>query len=276
MKDKLLSVIITAYNAESTIERCVASVFNGTPCELAERLEIIVVDDASVDKTADKLDAFTDKIKLVRLDRNCGCIAKTRNAGLKYANGKYITYLDSDDWYEKGAVNKIFSYISEYSPDIIRFGYTNVYPGGERKLSEINPRKLEFISGEAMKLKIYPQFISGIGLNSVCLAVFKRELTSHRFSEKFFTAEDAAFSIEAYSGADNVLLIPDVLYCYYRSGSGLTGSAIGIIQKYRYNFMLVPLMLRQLPKWGMDTFAWRFRTIMRPLRITFDKLKRIR
>lgn len=108
MKDRLLSVIITAYNAESTIERCVASVFEGTPCEHVKLLEIIVVDDASEDKTTDKLNSFTDRIELVRLQTNSVCIAKPRNIGLDYVSGKY------------------------------------------------------------------PQFITGIGLNSVCLAAFKR------------------------------------------------------------------------------------------------------
>ena len=204
MKDRLLSVIITAYNAENTIERCVASVFESTPCELVKLLEIIVVDDASEDKTTDKLNSFTDRIELVRLQTNSGCIAKTRNIGLDYASGKYITFLDSDDWYENGAVGKILGYISEYSPDIIRFGYTNVYPGGKREIPKSNPSKLEFISGGEMNRKIYPQFITGIGLNSVCLAAFKRELSVHRFPENFLTAEDAAFSIETYTKAANV------------------------------------------------------------------------
>ena len=274
MKDRLLSVIITAYNAESTIERCVSSVFEDIPCELVKLLEVIVVDDASEDKTTDKLDDFTDKIKLVRLPKNCGCVAKTRNIGLDCASGKYITFLDSDDWYEKGAVGKILGYISEYSPDIIRFGYTNVYPDGKREMPEINSTKLEFISGGEMNRKIYPQFITGIGLNSVCLAVFKRELSAHGFPENFLTAEDAAFSIEAYTKAANVLLVPDALYCYYQSGQGLTGAGMGIIKKYRYNFMLVPLMLGKLPKWGLNTPQWKIRTVLRPLRLTVDKLKR--
>lgn len=274
MKDRLLSVIITAYNAENTIERCVASVFESTPCELVKLLEIIVVDDASEDKTTDKLNSFTDRIELVRLQTNSGCIAKTRNIGLDYASGKYITFLDSDDWYENGAVGKILGYISEYSPDIIRFGYTNVYPGGKREIPKSNPSKLEFISGREMNRKIYPQFITGIGLNSVCLAAFKRELSVHRFPENFLTAEDAAFSIETYTKAANVLLVPDALYCYYQSGQGLTGAGMGIIKKYRYNFMLVPLMLGKLPKWGLNSPQWKIRTVLRPLRLTVDKLKR--
>lgn len=277
MTDIALSVIITAYNAKNYIEKCVRSVLDGAADEPLGTVEIIAVDDASTDNTVERLAAYGDTIRLIRLSNNSGCIAKTRNKGLEAARGKYITFLDSDDWYEPGALKKLLGYIAEYSPDIVRFGYTNVFPSGERKKTFVNPKKLELAAHDGLKTKIYPQFVRGIGLNSVCLAAFKRDIVGGiRFPENFLTAEDAAFCIEVYSAAKSVLLVPDELYCYYRSGKGLTGIGIGVLKKYRYNFMLVPRMLKKLPQWGMDSVKWRILTVLRPIVLTLDKLKRIK
>ena len=274
MEDILLTVIVAAYNAEGTIKRCIQSVFKDV--ESIKNLEVIVVDDASNDSTAEAVKSIDLPVRLLSLDKNSGCVAKTRNIGLRLASGKYVTYLDADDWYADGAVQKIFGLIKEYEPDIIRFGYKEVYPNGDGKPCLNNFERQELVKKAEFKTKIYPRFISGISLNSVCLAVFKRAVIKDIcFPEKFRTAEDAAFAIEAYTAADSVLTVPDRLYCYYQSGKGLTGAGIGLFKKYKYNFMLVPIMLKKLSDWDMNTFLWRIKTILRPALITVDKIRRM-
>ncbi len=271
----ILTVIITAYNAEKYIKECIASILNNTPDELLKEVEIIVTDDASEDSTADIVRSFGERVRLIHLDKNRGCVAQTRNVGLLAAKGEYITYLDSDDQYESGAILKILEYIQKYKPDIIKYGYTEVYPNGETKFPNINPSEFELIRKDDFKSKIYPLFIKGIALNSVCLAVFRRDILKNiQFPKKFRTAEDAAFSIQAYTAAFSVLMIPDRLYRYYQSGTGLTGKGMGLLKKYKYNFMLVPIMIENLPKWGLNTIGWRIKTVMRPIALTFDKLRR--
>ena len=284
MENIVLTVIIAAYNAEKTIKRCIESVFKGMDADSVKKTEVIVVDDASADLTSDVVcgidlsfdsDDSVNPVRLIRLAENGGCVAKTRNVGLRLAKGEYVTYLDADDWYEDGAVEKILGLIDEYAPDIIRFGYKEVYPNGEIKVRGNNFEKRGLVTKAEFKSKIYPRFIGGISLNSVCLAVFKRAVIKGiRFPEEFCTAEDAAFSIEAYTAAENVLTLPDSLYCYYQSGGGLTGTGLSLLKKYKYNFMLVPIMLKKLSEWGMDTFLWRLKTILRPVIITIDKIKR--
>ncbi len=273
----ILTVIITAYNAEKYIKECINSILNNTPDELLKETEIIVTDDASEDSTADIVRSFGERVRLIHLDKNCGCVAQTRNIGLIAAKGEYITYLDSDDRYEKDAVSKIFECIKKYKPDIIKYGYTEVYPNGETKIPNINPAEFELIRKEDFKTKIYPLFINGIALNSVCLAVFRRNILKNiQFPKNFRTAEDAAFSIQVYTAAGSVLMIPDRLYRYYQSGTGLTGKGMGLFKKYKYNFMLVPIMIKSLPKWGLDSIGWRIKTVMRPIALTLDKLRRMK
>jgi len=96
--DPLVSVIIPTYNRADLIKRAMDSVFAQT----YSNLEIIVVDNASLDNTAEVVSSFSDKrLKFIRHDVNKGPAA-SRNTGLKNSHGDYITFLDSDDeWIPK-------------------------------------------------------------------------------------------------------------------------------------------------------------------------------
>lgn len=266
-----LSVIIAAFNAEKTIQKCIESVLS----QQADT-ELVVVNDGSADGTKEILSQYESKAKIIHLKQNSGCVAITRNIGLNAATGDYITFLDADDYYEEGALSKLCSYADEYGADIIRFNYTLVFPNGERKMPNVHVERFSFIQRKPQfKTHVYPQFIDGMGLNSVCLALFKRRVVKDiYFSERYQTAEDAAFSIEAYTRAKTVLFVPDAFYCYYQTGGGLTGSGMGIIKKYKYNFMLSFDIIKHLKVWGMDTPKWRVRAFLRPIRLTINKLRR--
>ena len=275
--NKKLSVIIAAYNAAATIKKCINSIFDGVDEDVVQKVEVIVVDDGSADETAETAAEFKDRIKLIRLSENSGRVAKTRNIGLAAASGEYITFLDADDYYERGAVAQMFDYIGEFKPDIVRFGCMIVCPDKTERIPNYNPSGIFFVDKAAFKDEIYPLFISGIKLNSVCLAAFRCDITKGVcFPEKFRTAEDAAFALEIYTNAESVLFVPDRLYRYVQSGGGLTGSGLGIFEKFKYNFMLVPIMLGRLEKWGMNTFRWKIKTVMRPLFLAADKIKRMK
>lgn len=275
--NKKLSVIIAAYNAAATIKKCINSIFDGVDEDVVQKVEVIVVDDGSTDETAETAAEFKDRIKLIRLSENGGRVAKTRNIGLAAASGEYITFLDADDYYERGAVAQMFDYIGEFKPDIVRFGCMIVCPDKTERIPNYNPSGIFFVDKAAFKDEIYPLFISGIKLNSVCLTAFRCDIAKGVcFPEKFRTAEDAAFALEIYTNAESVLFVPDRLYRYVQSGGGLTGSGLGIFEKFKYNFMLVPIMLGRLKKWGMNTIRWKIKTIMRPLLLAADKIKRMK
>ncbi|MBC2037394.1 glycosyltransferase family 2 protein [Listeria booriae] len=96
MKEKLVSVIIPTYNSEATIAKTISSVLNQTH----KSLEIIIVDDASNDKTVQIVqDLDKAQISLFVLKQNIGA-AEARNIALSKARGRFIAFLDSDDtWY---------------------------------------------------------------------------------------------------------------------------------------------------------------------------------
>ena len=88
-----ISIIIPTYNRAHTIIDSIKSVLNQT----IKNLEIIVVDDGSIDNTKEKIDKIKDKrLRYIKLDNNTGG-SNARNIGIKNANGQYISFQDSDD-----------------------------------------------------------------------------------------------------------------------------------------------------------------------------------
>mgnify|MGYP000258719112 CR=1 FL=1 len=93
--DPAVSVIIPAYNTRDYIGTAIASVLS----QRFSDIEVIVVDDASTDGTADVVRAIADpRVRLIRLAVNAGA-AVARNQALRNARGRWIALLDSDDWY---------------------------------------------------------------------------------------------------------------------------------------------------------------------------------
>lgn len=96
MSTPKISVIIPVYNSEKYIGRCLNSIVN----QSYKNIEIIVVDDCSTDKTSDivqNLCATDNRIIHIKLDKNAG-VGNARNIGIQAATGKYIGFVDSDDW----------------------------------------------------------------------------------------------------------------------------------------------------------------------------------
>lgn len=101
---QLVSVIVTAYNIEEYLPRCMESLVRQT----YEPLEIILVDDGSADKTAEICDDYEQRYENVRVihQKNSGPSA-ARNAGVRIAGGEFIGYVDGDDWVEPDMYEKM-------------------------------------------------------------------------------------------------------------------------------------------------------------------------
>ena len=90
------SIIITCYNREKLISRCIRSALHQKNINRYD-YEIIVVDDFSRDKSLEKIDEFDSLIRIIKNKKNYG-LAFSRNVGLNKAKGKYVVMLDSDDF----------------------------------------------------------------------------------------------------------------------------------------------------------------------------------
>ena len=119
IKKPAVSVIIPAWNASPYLHQCLDSVISQTLTDI----EIICVDDGSTDDTSDILCEYAEKdtrISVIRQE-NRGAGA-ARNNALKYAKGKYLSFLDADDFFEPEMLEKSFEAAEKHGADVVVFG----------------------------------------------------------------------------------------------------------------------------------------------------------
>ncbi len=137
-KVPIVSVIIPVYNAEHYLEHAVNSVLEQPNSEL---IELLLIDDGSSDNSAvicDKLAVANNGI--IVFHKENGGVSSARNLGIEHASGKYLAFLDSDDWWETGFLTNelIAELMRSDSSDIYCFSYQKVSPNRQwRKLFRI-------------------------------------------------------------------------------------------------------------------------------------------
>lgn len=129
VEEKLVSVIVTAYQLEQYIEKCIRSVFNQT----YQNLEVIVVDDGSTDHTLQIIESLAkeDPRMIVISQENAG-VSAARNRALQVVRGEYCTFLDGDDCLKKEAIANLYRAMVTEQADWARGQYERIQEDGER------------------------------------------------------------------------------------------------------------------------------------------------
>ncbi len=111
----LISVIVPVYNVEKYLPQCIDSILNQTE----KNLEIILVDDGSLDNSGKICDEFSKKDdRIVVIHKKNNGLSSARNAGLEIAKGNYIGFVDSDDWLDKSMYEILLKLLKENNSDI--------------------------------------------------------------------------------------------------------------------------------------------------------------
>lgn len=118
----LISVIIPVFNVERYLKRCLDSVINQT----YKKLEIILVNDGSTDKSGEICDSYASIDKRVKvIHKKNGGLSDARNVGLLEATGDFVSFIDSDDFIHKDMYKIMYSLMTEKKGDIVEVGYQN-------------------------------------------------------------------------------------------------------------------------------------------------------
>lgn len=131
-----VSVVVPVYNSELYLDECISSLINQTLREI----EFIFVDDGSMDNSVEiikKYQSEDDRIILLQQENQYAGVA--RNNGMKKATGKYIIFLDSDDFFELNMLEELFHCAEKYQTEILMFGYYTF----DDKTHECNAELLE-------------------------------------------------------------------------------------------------------------------------------------
>ena len=146
MKEPKISIIIPVYNAEKYIEETIENIKKQT----YQNYEIILIDDASTDKSVEKITPYlSENIKLIKLKQNSGP-AVARNRGIQEATGRYICFQDADDLWHKQKLEKQLKFMEEKDCAFSYTAFEYTDESGITKGKKINvPKTLEY--KEALK-----------------------------------------------------------------------------------------------------------------------------
>ena len=219
----IVSVIIPAYNASKTIDKCLDSVINQT----IKHVEVIVVNDNSTDDTLEKLNKFKHKIVLINNKKNLGPAA-SRNKALDIAKGTYISFVDSDDYIDPRMYEEMVKYMSD-EVDLVCCGRFNVTKSG--MIPVIN----KSTETDAHKFSVTSNYNTD--------KLFKRSIIEEhklRLPEKYKYAEDFAFGIRYKYYANKMHIIPEPYYYYLSDSEG------SITNSYDENLLKIIDVLQEM------------------------------
>lgn len=210
-----ISVIIPVYNAEKTIIRCVKSI-----CKQSyQNIEIILIDDGSSDKSYEickKLSYQDSRIHVYR-QKNKG-VSSARNNGINQAKGKYICFVDSDDWVDPDYVGILIKYMVPNG-----MSASGIYNNSNRRLN--NPIRVTYLSIDEAQISVLSlKGIQGFPFGKL----FDREVIEKfhiRFNEEITICEDLLFVITYLSHCkEKCCQIHQKTYHYLVTGNGATKS----------------------------------------------------
>ena len=213
----LISVIIPAYNIENYIMFCLKSI----AVQTYKNFEVLCVDDGSTDKTADVIRVFCesdDRFKL--LQKENGGVSSARNYGIENAKGKYIAFIDGDDYIAENFLERLHSIITEHNADIARCNGRGVKSYDYKEpVPDEKPYVVTRNKTEALSIFYDNVFRGWYGDDAVssCMSLYSADVLKNvRFSTLLKRAEDECFTQMAIAEAEKIVYCGDKMYFYYR------------------------------------------------------------
>lgn len=206
----LVSVVIPNYNGEKYLERCLNSIIS----QQYKNIEIIVVDDGSNDKSVEivkKISNQHNKLILIEKD-HCGPNL-ARKAGVSASKGKYIMFVDSDDYIKANTISKLVELFKRYKVDVIRFNYQK-----NKKEEKINFAAKEDIHEMVIgNEKIFELLLTTYKLNSLWCQIYKKDLlVIEDIFKNMKLGEDFVANLEIHKRTNRMLIYngePLYVYC---------------------------------------------------------------
>lgn len=206
MSGVCLSVIIPVYNAEKTLDKCIKSIV----CQICKNdIEILLIDDGSTDNSGYMCEKYAkDDSRIKVLHKTNGGVSSARNIGLKCAVGKYLAWVDSDDYVSPNWYKRIRESIEE-NHDLVLFDYNIVEKNHMRRKSYDNN------SGVVEIDKFYKDLAAGKVESHLCTKVFKKSCWEGiMFDEDTSYCEDYRVMHKLSMEISNIRYIHEPLYNY--------------------------------------------------------------
>jgi len=210
-----ISIIVPVYKAEAYIERCAKSLFE----QSFSSIEYIFVDDCTPDTSIEILHQAlalypqrVPYVKIINHERNKGT-ATARNSGLLHATGKYIGWVDSDDWVDMVMFEQLYAVAVKHDSDIVWCDFYLVDKDLKFRQSQYCvENKVDFIKS----------LLAGIVHGGIWNSIIKRELyvtNNIRFPDGLNTMEDKLVLVKLLSYAEKIQYLPEAFYYYVKDNT---------------------------------------------------------
>ncbi len=213
-----ISVIVPIYRIENYLPDCIDSLLD----QSFSNFELILVDDGSPDSCPEICDDYSKKDTRINvIHKKNGGLLSARKAGLEAAKGKYISYVDGDDWVDKFYLDTLFKLAEANDSDLVVTGHFREFNG---KIETIKPKMAGIYDEDELKSSIVPNAIYNgdfceHGMSTyVWNKLFKRELLNKILFDvpnEIVMGEDAAITY-AYLAISKSLVISKIPLYYYR------------------------------------------------------------
>lgn len=207
MSNELVSVIVPIYNVERYLNKCLDSISRQT----YSNLEIILINDGSTDdslRICENYKMRDDRIKVI--NKKNGGVSSSRNIGLKHATGKYLTFIDSDDYVDKRMIEIMLKILKEKNADIVICNTRNVYEESDFATSQNDIfDTVKYNNVEALKC-----IFNEKPFNAVCWGkLYKKSLFDDLyFDENIKIAEDLDILYKIFFYSNSIYYISAPLY----------------------------------------------------------------
>lgn len=235
MKDALISIIVPVYNAGQYLEQCVSSLRK----QIYRNIEIILVDDGSLDGSGELCEAFSREDSRVRVfhQSNQG-VSAARNLGLENACGNWILFVDADDWLNADACGRALLKIEETGADICGFNLFKEIAGKKAEIQRVFSQSI-LLENEKLRALVESllhknidaapadlKTMSGYSFLQALLGpyckLFRREcIGTIRFPKGIQYAEDTFFVLQVIAQAEKIFWLDTPFYHYRWVSSSL-------------------------------------------------------
>lgn len=247
----LISIIIPAYNAQNHIGSCMKSVIDQTN----PNIEIVVVNDGSTDDTEEIVQGFASndpRIKIISKP-NAG-LPQARKTGVEYSIGKYICFVDSDDWIEPDYCLNLYAAITSTNADIATCGISfDRNDGHTKKL--IGPKEHVVMNRDEALVALHRR--SGI-FQYMHNKLIRRELFDGiEFLPNNLIGEDYDLTTKLLENTNAVVHIPIPLYHYIQSNSSMSHAGYDVYAPSYQNYLQIQARLNErYPELAQDVAVY--------------------
>lgn len=237
MKEPLVSIIVPIYNAGHYLVNCIQSIL----AQRYKNLEIFLVDDASTDVSLLICDMFAgtdNRIHVIRKP-NSG-VSATRNVAIEQATGKYLQFVDSDDWLDPNATRLMVERAEETESDLVISHYCRVKDDKITVHGFLKQTTVLDQAALARQLMDEPaSFYYGVMWNKL----YRHDIIDKhdiRCSEQLMWSEDFLFNLEYIRYAESFCALQTPIYYYRKNDKGIVSSQLNLVNAVKIKASLFP------------------------------------